>query len=225
MWDRSAKMRTPLDGTPRVLAEVTSLPLDSLASEINRRSLNLGAELLLQWAGGREQGPANLMAHIQQVTGQGAGNYSGLFVNYSAGPLGLGMAWEKVKSTQAPALPSSISQTLWGFAGSYDLGMLKLYGLYNKGTISTSGANDKGWGFGVVVPVSSMTLNVGYGREKTQNAAGLNDKNTAFGASLHYPLSKRTRIYGEFMNGKITAGGGVNTQKDSNVGMGLIHNF
>jgi D-alanyl-D-alanine carboxypeptidase/D-alanyl-D-alanine-endopeptidase (penicillin-binding protein 4) len=74
-WNRSAKMRTPLDGTPRVLAEVASPPLDSLASEINRRSLNLGAELLLQWAGGRDQGPANLMAHVQQVTGHGEGVY------------------------------------------------------------------------------------------------------------------------------------------------------
>ena len=169
----------------------------------------------VMWAPGENKSP---------VTGQGAGNYSGLFVNYAAGPLGLGMAWEKVKSTQVVA-PSAISQTLWGFAGSYDLGMMKVYGLYNKGTVSTSGANDAGWGFGVVVPVSSMTLNVGYGREKTENAAGLKDKNTAFGASLHYPLSKRTRVYAEFMNGKITAGGGVNVQKDSNIGAGLIHNF
>jgi serine-type D-Ala-D-Ala carboxypeptidase/endopeptidase (penicillin-binding protein 4) len=75
VWNRSVKMRTPLGGTPRVLAEVASPPLDSLASEINRRSLNLGAELLLQWAGGRDQGPANLMAHIQQVTGQVGGVY------------------------------------------------------------------------------------------------------------------------------------------------------
>jgi D-alanyl-D-alanine carboxypeptidase len=74
-WDRSAKMRTALDGTPRVLAEVTSPPLDSLASEINRRSLNAGAELLLQWAGGRDQGAAHLMDHVQEVTGQSAGVY------------------------------------------------------------------------------------------------------------------------------------------------------
>jgi D-alanyl-D-alanine carboxypeptidase/D-alanyl-D-alanine-endopeptidase (penicillin-binding protein 4) len=74
-WDRSAKMETPLDGSPRVLAEVSSPSLDSLASEINRRSLNLGAELLLEWAGGRDQGPANLTAHVQQVTGQGNGVY------------------------------------------------------------------------------------------------------------------------------------------------------
>jgi D-alanyl-D-alanine carboxypeptidase/D-alanyl-D-alanine-endopeptidase (penicillin-binding protein 4) len=75
IWDRSAKMRVPLDGSPRVLAEVTSPPLDSLASEINRRSLNAGAELLLQWAGGQELGPAHLMEHVQEVTGRHDGVY------------------------------------------------------------------------------------------------------------------------------------------------------
>ena len=35
--------------TPRILAEVNSPVLDSVASEVNRRSLNIGAELLLQW--------------------------------------------------------------------------------------------------------------------------------------------------------------------------------
>jgi D-alanyl-D-alanine carboxypeptidase/D-alanyl-D-alanine-endopeptidase (penicillin-binding protein 4) len=75
VWTRSTKSRAPLDATSRVLAEVASPPLDSLASEINRRSLNLGAELLLEWAGGREQGPSNLMTHIQKVTGQTEGIY------------------------------------------------------------------------------------------------------------------------------------------------------
>jgi D-alanyl-D-alanine carboxypeptidase/D-alanyl-D-alanine-endopeptidase (penicillin-binding protein 4) len=69
VWNRSAKMQEPLDGSVRVLAEVSSPPLDSLASEINRRSLNLGAELLLQWAGGREHGPTHLMAHVREVVG------------------------------------------------------------------------------------------------------------------------------------------------------------
>jgi D-alanyl-D-alanine carboxypeptidase/D-alanyl-D-alanine-endopeptidase (penicillin-binding protein 4) len=74
-WIRTANMRTPLGGTPRVLAEVASPSLDSLASEINRRSLNAGAELLLQWAAGRDRGPASLMAHVQQVTGQSNGAF------------------------------------------------------------------------------------------------------------------------------------------------------
>jgi serine-type D-Ala-D-Ala carboxypeptidase/endopeptidase (penicillin-binding protein 4) len=75
VWNHSAKMKLPLDGTPRVLAEVASPTLDSLASEINRRSLNAGAELLLQWAGGRELGPAHLMDHIESITGQKEGAY------------------------------------------------------------------------------------------------------------------------------------------------------
>jgi serine-type D-Ala-D-Ala carboxypeptidase/endopeptidase (penicillin-binding protein 4) len=75
VWNRSAKMPVPLDGSPRVLAEVASPPLDSLASEINRRSLNAGAELLLQWAGGQDLGPAHLMEHVQEVTGRNDGVY------------------------------------------------------------------------------------------------------------------------------------------------------
>jgi D-alanyl-D-alanine carboxypeptidase/D-alanyl-D-alanine-endopeptidase (penicillin-binding protein 4) len=75
VWNRSGKMKAALDGSPRVLAEVESPSLDSLASEINRRSLNAGAELLLQWAGGREEGPSHLMDHIQSVTGQRDGVY------------------------------------------------------------------------------------------------------------------------------------------------------
>jgi hypothetical protein len=52
-----------------VLAEVSSPTLDSLASEINRRSLNLGAELLLQWAGGRDHAPQLLTDHVREVVG------------------------------------------------------------------------------------------------------------------------------------------------------------
>jgi PBP4 family serine-type D-alanyl-D-alanine carboxypeptidase len=74
-WNRTAKMPTPLDASPRVLAEVSSPPLDSLASEINRRSLNLGAELLLQWAGGPTDGPTHLMAHVREIIGKEEGVY------------------------------------------------------------------------------------------------------------------------------------------------------
>jgi PBP4 family serine-type D-alanyl-D-alanine carboxypeptidase len=97
-WNKAGKTTEPLDGSLRVLAEVESPSLDSLASEINRRSLNLGAELLLQWAGGRERGPEHLMAHVREVVGSSDGFYlvdgSGLsydsrvspstFVNYLA---------------------------------------------------------------------------------------------------------------------------------------------
>jgi serine-type D-Ala-D-Ala carboxypeptidase/endopeptidase (penicillin-binding protein 4) len=75
VWDKAGKAKEPLDGSRKVLAEVSSPSLDSLASEINRRSHNLGAELLLQWAGGQTHGPANLTAHVQQVIGNREGVY------------------------------------------------------------------------------------------------------------------------------------------------------
>jgi PBP4 family serine-type D-alanyl-D-alanine carboxypeptidase len=73
VWKPVAYVGAPPDGAPQILAEVASAPLDSLASEINRRSLNLGAELLLQWAGGREQGPARLTEHVRSITGSADG--------------------------------------------------------------------------------------------------------------------------------------------------------
>ena len=74
-WNPSSFVGASPEGGPQVLAEVSSPPLDSLASEINRRSLNLGAELLLQWAGGRDRAPALLTDHVRQVVGSSDGVY------------------------------------------------------------------------------------------------------------------------------------------------------
>ncbi len=68
-WDPAGYVAPATTAPPRVLAEVSSPPLDSLASEINRRSLNYAAELLLEWAGGRAAAPARLTEHVREVTG------------------------------------------------------------------------------------------------------------------------------------------------------------
>ncbi len=69
VWNAKGVATPAVEGAPQILAEVASAPLDSLASEINRRSLNLGAELLLQWAGGRDRGPERLTDHVRTITG------------------------------------------------------------------------------------------------------------------------------------------------------------
>lgn len=74
-WNRAPYIGAPPEGEPQILAEVASAPLDSLASEINRRSLNLGAELLLQWAGGRDKAPERLTQHVLDVIGSSEGVY------------------------------------------------------------------------------------------------------------------------------------------------------
>jgi D-alanyl-D-alanine carboxypeptidase/D-alanyl-D-alanine-endopeptidase (penicillin-binding protein 4) len=57
-------------GVPTVLAKVESAPFDSVAIEINRRSLNIGAELVLQWAAASQtSGPSLLTQHVRDVVG------------------------------------------------------------------------------------------------------------------------------------------------------------
>ena len=68
-WDRTPQTITVENEATEVLAEVESASFDSVASEINRRSLNIGAELLLTWAAGEEHGPEMLTEHVQQVAG------------------------------------------------------------------------------------------------------------------------------------------------------------
>jgi D-alanyl-D-alanine carboxypeptidase/D-alanyl-D-alanine-endopeptidase (penicillin-binding protein 4) len=75
-WIPAPGVGTPTtNSTSRtVLAEITSAPFDSVASEINRRSHNLGAELLLRWAAPDASVSASqLMSHVAQVSGQSFG--------------------------------------------------------------------------------------------------------------------------------------------------------
>ncbi len=73
-----------------VLAEVHSPVFDSLASDVNRRSHNLGAELLLRWAGG-QRAPQMMMQHVQEIAGAADGlrlvDGSGLSYDDRASPL------------------------------------------------------------------------------------------------------------------------------------------
>jgi len=69
-WTQAPAVGTASVPAMRTLAEVRSPVFDSIASEVNRRSLNLGAELLLKWAtGGDPVGANHLTAHVQQITG------------------------------------------------------------------------------------------------------------------------------------------------------------
>jgi len=69
-WVREAAARPVMTDRPAVIAEVQSVPFDTLASEVNRRSLNLGAELLLRWASRGADAPARLTAHVRDVVGE-----------------------------------------------------------------------------------------------------------------------------------------------------------
>lgn len=68
-WVSTTALLSAEPAPRRVLAEVASGTFDSLAHEINTRSLNIGAELLLLWGGGPKAPADALMAHVRKVTG------------------------------------------------------------------------------------------------------------------------------------------------------------
>ncbi|MGE3525405.1 MAG: D-alanyl-D-alanine carboxypeptidase/D-alanyl-D-alanine-endopeptidase, partial [Gemmatimonadales bacterium] len=89
-WSSTAPRPRAAIAVPVVLAEVESPTFDSIASDVNRRSLNLGAELMLRWAA-REDGPAQLSEHVRSVAGVSDGLHlvdgSGLSGDDRASPL------------------------------------------------------------------------------------------------------------------------------------------
>ena len=70
-WLKASAMSAPGVSDKRVLAEVASEPFDSIAHEVNTRSLNIGAEMMLIWGGGGISAPAQLTAFVQKLTGLG----------------------------------------------------------------------------------------------------------------------------------------------------------
>ncbi|HEY3933306.1 MAG TPA: D-alanyl-D-alanine carboxypeptidase/D-alanyl-D-alanine-endopeptidase [Gemmatimonadales bacterium] len=68
-WTRASAMSAPVMTNKRVLAEVASATFDSIAHEVNTRSLNIGAEMMLLW-GGSDPTPADqLTDFVRKVTG------------------------------------------------------------------------------------------------------------------------------------------------------------
>ena len=73
-WVRSASaIGAAIPGDRRVLAEIASQPFDSIAHEVNTRSLNIGAELMLLWGGGPDRAAERLNQHVRTVTGMSEG--------------------------------------------------------------------------------------------------------------------------------------------------------
>jgi D-alanyl-D-alanine carboxypeptidase/D-alanyl-D-alanine-endopeptidase (penicillin-binding protein 4) len=70
-WIRAPGMGSATGTTGKLtLAEITSAPFDSIASEVNMRSLNIGAEAMLRWATAADpMGASKLTEHVRQITG------------------------------------------------------------------------------------------------------------------------------------------------------------
>ncbi|HEY4102138.1 MAG TPA: D-alanyl-D-alanine carboxypeptidase/D-alanyl-D-alanine-endopeptidase [Gemmatimonadales bacterium] len=68
-WTRASGISAPGMANKRVLAEVASATFDSIAHEVNTRSLNIGAEMMLLWGGSNTTPASQLTDFVRKVTG------------------------------------------------------------------------------------------------------------------------------------------------------------
>lgn len=142
-----------------------------------------------------------------------AGKTVALKVQYVNGPLAVGYAHQnqKVQNAATTALSTGTDSTKYNVIGaSYDFGIVKLTGSYNK-VNSAASSKDNEWQIGVSGPVGPVTVYVGYAAAKNKvngsEAAG-NGKATGYDLAAVYPLSKRTDLYTVYksVNDKNAAG-------------------
>ena len=164
--------------------------------------------------------------------GDSTDTYS-LNVMYKAGPLLVGYGYQQRKLAQATvgAPQDELSYNMVG--ASYDFGMAKITGGYQKVENDLAGAanqEDDEFNVGVSVPVGpATTLWAGYADSQSDFGNGNSLDSNGYTLAATYQLSKRTKLYGAYAYTEIESSKdqGVtidNTQTDK-FAVGVVHLF
>jgi predicted porin len=138
----------------------------------------------------------------------------GFSVRYAAGPVNVGLAYDKNFAD---------IKTIGAYA-SFDLGVVKLMGQFEKGDSSNAGGtlleNMKNYSIGLRAPLGPVTLLAGYVRADSD----LNGRDGGkFGLGAEYSLSKRTNLYADV--GKSNGDRFTDAQKKTAFDVGITHRF
>ena len=115
--------------------------------------------------------------------GSNAGSGSSLRLAYAQGPISVGLSYGKTTTSVSTDVTSS------SLGGSYDLGVVKIMGSYNRDE-NTGLPDTKGFVFGVTAPVGSGLVKAAISQTDTNGAIG-----KMLGLGYEYNLSKRTGVY------------------------------
>ena len=138
---------------------------------------------------------------------------------YANGPLTLSLIYANAKfDGSAGNTAGNISKmTEWGFGGSYDFGVAKVFGSYQKQSVDVVGASypsDKVLQLSASVPVTAAgSVLVGYAGNTVKSTAAADNSKSYTVAYLH-SLSKRTTAYAGYQyvsNDSAAALGAANT--------------
>ena len=124
-----------------------------------------------------------------------AGRYVGGRIGFAAGPFDVAAAY----ADQRLDAISGGKQKTGNIGGSYDFGVAKILGYYNRDTVTAAGfeAKENRYSISGIVPMGQGEIHAGYSYSKMTNNVGfVNDaKVDQFALGYVYNLSKRTALY------------------------------
>ncbi|MGQ3002771.1 MAG: porin [Hydrogenophaga sp.] len=139
---------------------------------------------------------------------------------YRAGNLDLGVAHQ---DEDQPLLVNDRQHTTVG--ATYNFGPARLSAQYQN-VKAGDNRKDNEMALGVSVPLGNLELTAGYSRSKAKNAAGATSgKGAAFALAATYAMSKRTRVYGGYLDGETENAAGVTTRDYRLYAVGIRHDF
>lgn len=169
--------------------------------------------------------------------------------NYAIGAATVGANYTKVSNITANASGASTgAYKVWQAFGSYDLGVAKLMGIYERGTADYYSGNDSSWLLGTTVPVGAGMIMASFGEysnDLTATGTPALSKSTAkqYAIGYSYNLSKRTMLYTSYahisndsasatrlgtalaVNTATNGNAGVTGQGSSGFAVGILHSF
>lgn len=152
-------------------------------------------------------------AFVAAGEGQGGRNVAATGT-YVGGPLAGALVYQKVQK-DGGATPVD-DTTVWSGNGSYDFGVVKLFGQYAKATNDTRKIDYKIYEAGIAVPIGLGKLLAQYGQISPSAGAG----RKTWTVGYDYFVSKRTDLYAMAMSDKVTGLSGGNSYS-----VGARHRF
>jgi predicted porin len=137
-----------------------------------------------------------------------------LAADYDNGPVAVGFVYTDVSDLGGTArLGVSTDRTEWALGGSYDFGMAKLFGTYQKAKTDVSGAGAdtdyKLWHIGARAPIgANMSVALSYGEINVDPSNANDEQSDVWSLDFQYNLSKRTTAYAGYT--KLSNDNGIN---------------
>lgn len=134
---------------------------------------------------------------VAESASSGAAKIWAINPNYSNGPIMVGLNYHHIKIDDlfsATAGDQTVTDKVWDLGGTYDLGVVKLAGLYGQNKVSAGGGDlkQKQWMLGATVPVGAGSILASYSRSKIDE---LDTRGSKWALGYTYDFSKRTNLY------------------------------